>query len=146
MPMLHHGITHPSSAPWHGPKKAGYHVPVGDPRLDELWSDLLVRWTDEDAHRTFIEHCRATRHLDEAARRYVEASKRPESYREDGRPDEVAQKKLRMIAALAMVELETAPGGSAARARVYRTRVLMIRWFALALLILGLIVGFVLKR
>jgi hypothetical protein len=118
---------------------------VADPRLDELWSEVIGRWTDEEAHRAFIEHCRAARHLDEAARRYVEASKRPETYRGDGR-DEIAQKKLKMIAALAMVELETAPGGSAERARVLRSRAMMIRWFALALLVLGLIAGFVLRR
>jgi hypothetical protein len=144
--MLHQGIAHPSSAPWRGPKKAGYDVPMGDPRVDELWSDLLGRWTDEDAHRAFIEHCRAIRHLDEAARRYVEASKRPETYREDGRPDEVAQKKLKMIAALALVELETAPGGSASRARIYRARISMFRWAFVILIVIALIVGFVIRR
>ncbi len=120
--------------------------PVADPRLDELWSEVLGHWSDEEAHHAFIEHCRAGHHLDEAARRYVEASNRPETYREDGRPNEVAQKKLKMIAALAMVELETAPGGSGTRADVHRARVSMMRWTVLVLLVIGLILGFVMRR
>jgi hypothetical protein len=144
--MLHQGLAPPSSAPWRDPKKAGYHGFVPDSRLDELWSDVLGRWTDEEAHLAFIEHCRVGRHLDEAARRYVEASRRPETYRNDGRPDEVAQMKLKLIAALATVDLEKSRSETEARGRAIRSRLWTYRMVLLALVIIGVIVGLASRR
>jgi hypothetical protein len=76
-----------------------------DPQLAALWARVLERWTDDKQHGLFIEYCRSTQQLAEAARRYrleVDATGGP--YRDAGRA-EVARKRLSAISIVAMAEL-----------------------------------------
>lgn len=81
---------------------------MSDPRLAELWEQVLASWNEDAAHNAFLDHCRATRQLGEAARLYRAESARAGAYRGDQGRVERAQKKLAGIALLAMMDLETA--------------------------------------
>jgi hypothetical protein len=80
---------------------------VPDPRVDELWQGITASWGDEAAHAAFIEHCRATGQLGHAAARYREEVRRGAAYREDAGRAETAEKRLRGVMALAMLELQS---------------------------------------
>ena len=54
-----------------------------DPRVQELWADLLGRWSEESAHAAFVEYCRASRQLDQAAKLYRAETQPATPYRDD---------------------------------------------------------------
>jgi hypothetical protein len=81
---------------------------VPDPRLDELWQEVMASWGDDAAHAVFVEHCRSSQKLGQAASRYREEIRRGSAYREDAGRVEAAQKRLDGVIALAMIELESA--------------------------------------
>ena len=72
-----------------------------DPALEALWKQVLDRWDDDKAHGAFLEHCRTTDQLVEAAVRY-------RGMAGDRKRGESAQKRLQGVAILAMSELESA--------------------------------------
>jgi hypothetical protein len=110
---------------------------VADPRLDELWSDVLGHWSEDGRHQAFIEHCRVTGQLREAARCYGDVAKQHAPYRDDAGREEVARKRLRAIAAIAMVDLESSTRERTARLEVLRGRKMAFRWIFLALILAG---------
>ncbi len=99
---------------------------MSDPRLDELWQEVTASWGDEAAHAAFIEHCRATWQLGQAAARYREEVRRGAAYREDATRADTAQKRLDAVTSLAMLELELTRTPREA-APMFRMAVL-IRW------------------
>jgi hypothetical protein len=104
---------------------------VPDPRLDELWQQVTATWGDDAAHAFFIEHCRATHQLGQAAARYREEARRGVAYREGAGRAETAQKRLHGVMALAMLELE-ATRTAREEAPAMRAAV-VIRWVTLLL-------------
>lgn len=71
-----------------------------DPSLEALWKNVLDHWDEDAAHAAFLEHCRNTKKLAEAASRY-----RGMSF--DRTRGETAHKRLQAVAVLAMAELES---------------------------------------
>ncbi|MFT3767663.1 MAG: hypothetical protein QM820_19585 [Minicystis sp.] len=101
---------------------------MSDPRLDELWHEVLNAWNDDAAHAAFLDHCRATKQLGAGAARYREELRKASAYREDQTRVETAQKRLNAIAMLAMLDLDaskTAP--DTARLQLTGT---VLRWVA----------------
>jgi hypothetical protein len=83
---------------------------MGDPALEALWKNVLDRWEDDKAHSAFLEHCRTTNQLVEAAVRY-------RGMKGDRERGAVAEKRLSGVAILALATLEssrssTRPGRS----------------------------------
>ena len=72
---------------------------MNDAALETLWKHVLDRWDDEAAHRAFLEHCRLSDRLVEAAVRY-------RGMKGDHTRGALAEKKLAAIAALALTRLE----------------------------------------
>jgi hypothetical protein len=72
---------------------------VSDAALETLWKHVLEHWDDDAAHRAFLEQCRVSDRLVEAAVRY-------RGMRGDHLRGPVAEKKLTAIAALALTRLE----------------------------------------
>jgi hypothetical protein len=72
---------------------------MADPELLALWKKVVDRWEDEQAHAAFLEHCRATDQLVEAAVRY-------RGMAGDRDRSEAAQRRLQGVTALALAELE----------------------------------------
>jgi uncharacterized protein (DUF2236 family) len=99
---------------------------VSDPRFAELWEQVLASWNEDAAHHAFIEHCRVTRQLGEAARMYRAESARAGAYRGDQGRVERAQKKLAGIALLATMDLETMK--ISAETERIQTLVQVVRW------------------
>ncbi|HVY48655.1 MAG TPA: hypothetical protein VHB21_22360 [Minicystis sp.] len=114
---------------------------MADPRADELWAAVLACWAEEPAHLAFLEHCRATRQLDVAARRYREQAQPGEPYRDDPTHAEIARKKLAAVTALAMLEIDGARVDLEAVARAARIRRLTSRWALVVLVLAGLVVA-----
>jgi hypothetical protein len=73
---------------------------MNDPILEVLWKKILDDFDDDAAHVAFIEHCRSTRQLLEAAVRYRGMSG-------DHARGTQAERRLSSVAALAMAGLET---------------------------------------
>ncbi|HVU04445.1 MAG TPA: hypothetical protein VHE30_21960 [Polyangiaceae bacterium] len=73
---------------------------MSDAVLEALWKKVLDAWDDEAAHGAFIEHCRATDRLLEAAVRY-------RGMAGDHVRGAAADKRLKAIALLAVASLET---------------------------------------
>jgi len=71
-----------------------------DAALEALWKSVLDRWDDERAHAAFVEYCRTTEQLAEAAARY-------RGMKGDRDRSEVAEKRLAGIAIIALAMLET---------------------------------------
>jgi hypothetical protein len=106
--------------------------------VDELWQRVRGAWRDDKVHGAFIEHCRQTGQLGEAAARYrAESVVSSAIYRDEGHA-EIAKKRLAAILALAMSELAaTRTPAEAPERRRARQRV---RWglFGLFLVMIGL--------
>lgn len=83
-----------------------------DPVLEALWKRVTDDWDAEPAHTAFLEYCRSSDQLVEAAVRYRGMSG-------DHARAALAEKKLKAVALLAMSRLEAsrseAPGGRAHR-------------------------------
>ena len=109
-------------------------------RIEELWAGVLDRWTDDSAHTAFIEYCRSTERLGDAAARYRKEADNPSpEYRSPGRT-EIAKKRLFALTTLAMVELD---GRRTTMGPVHHV-LSRLRWPAramLAFLIVGLIIA-----
>lgn len=71
-----------------------------DPVLEALWKKVTDDFGDEQAHGSFLEYCRTSEQLVEAAVRY-------RGMAGDHARAEVAEKKLKAVALLAMTQLET---------------------------------------
>lgn len=71
-----------------------------DSTLEALWKNALNHWDEDKAHIAFLEHCRESGKLAEAAARYRGMS----GDREKG-PE--AEKRLKGILAMALAALET---------------------------------------
>lgn len=79
-----------------------------DPHLDELWRAVLAAWDEDAAHQAFIERCRVTQQLGEAAARYRhEAREGGDEARVPG-----AKKRLEAVALLAVFELDLTRGSA----------------------------------
>jgi len=72
---------------------------MADPFLSALWKRVVERWEDEQAHAAFLEHCRATDQLVEAAVRY-------RGMTGDRDRGEAAQRRLQGVTVLALAQLE----------------------------------------
>lgn len=70
-----------------------------DPALEALWKRVVESWDDEAAHAAFLEHCRRSEGLVEAAVRY-------RGMVGDHARSAGAKKKLDAVLLLAMAELE----------------------------------------
>jgi hypothetical protein len=95
-----------------------------DPVLEALWKRVTDDWDSEDAHHKFLEYCRAREQLVEAAVRY-------RGMAGDHARAELAEKKLKGVALLAMTQLE-ASRTLAPTARNQRGSYLLIAMFLLA--------------
>jgi hypothetical protein len=73
---------------------------MSDPILEALWKKTLDDFDDEAAHTAFIDHCRVTRQLLEAAIRY-------RGMAGDHARGRIAGRRLAAIATLALADLET---------------------------------------
>lgn len=94
-----------------------------DPALEALWKQTLDAWDEERAHGAFLEYCRSTQRLAEAAVRYRGMT----SDRERG---EVAQQKLKAVVLLAMTQLESSRSERKAAPR--RGNYLLVAFFLAA--------------
>jgi hypothetical protein len=113
---------------------------MGDARIPELWEDVLARWGEERAHTAFIEHCRLTQQLDQAARLYRAETQPGTPYRDDPSHAELAHKKLKSIAALAMMQIEASRAAHRPVAGAFYRRLFFF------LFVFGLLVGAFLLR
>lgn len=95
-----------------------------DPVLEALWKRVVDDWDAESTHHAFLEYCRTSEQLVEAAVRYRGMSG-------DHARAELAEKKLKAVALLALSRLEAsrteAPAG-----RVHRGSYALIALFLLA--------------
>ena len=108
--------------------------------VEELWAAVLDRWTDEKAHGAFLEYCRRTENLAEAAKRYrIEAGLVSGSAYRDAGHAELAKKKLAAITVIALADLEAKrTDKSAAKTTMLRS---MFRWGFVFLVVIGLLVA-----
>ena len=95
-----------------------------DPVLEALWKRVTDDWASEDAHQKFLEYCRVREQLVEAAVRY-------RGMAGDHARAEVAEKKLKAVALLAVAQLQ-ASRTEAPAARNQRGNYLLIAVFLLA--------------
>ena len=109
--------------------------------VEELWANVLAHWNDERAHTAFLEHCRVTRQLDVAARRYRHEAQPGGPYRADPSHVEIARKKLQGVTALAVLELEGSRRVSEGQSERIRLRRSLFRWSLLVFVVLGLVVA-----
>jgi hypothetical protein len=72
---------------------------MADAALEALWKNALDHWDEERAHGAFLEHCRATDQLAEAAARY-------RGMKGDRERFAVAEKRLAGVAIVALAQLE----------------------------------------
>jgi hypothetical protein len=72
---------------------------MSDAVLDALWKAVTTNWDDDAVHASFLEHCRATGQLLQAAVRY-------RGMAGDHVRGPSAEKRLRAIAVLAVAALE----------------------------------------
>jgi hypothetical protein len=72
---------------------------VTDPALEALWKRVVDAWDDNAAHAAFLEHCRQSDRLVEAAVRY-------RGMVGDHARSAVAKKKLDAVALIAMAQLD----------------------------------------
>ncbi len=71
-----------------------------DAALEALWKNVLDHWDEDKAHGAFLEHCRATKQLAEAAARY-------RGMTGDRVRGKAAEKRLQGVLVLAMAALES---------------------------------------
>jgi hypothetical protein len=113
---------------------------VDDRLADELWERVLASWQDDAAHAAFLEHCRASRQLGKAAARYREEVRRGGAYREDATRTETAEKRLKGVVSLAMLELEASRPEGRPEA-VFGNAIKVVRFLAALTALLVIIAG-----
>jgi hypothetical protein len=96
---------------------------VSDAALETLWKHVLDHWEDEAAHRAFLEQCRVSDRLVEAAVRY-------RGMKGDHVRGPLAEKKLTAIAALALTRLEANRSPARAKRSAFVSYVLIALFFA----------------
>jgi hypothetical protein len=104
-----------------------------DPVLDALWKRVLDDWESDHAHGTFMEHCRATGQLLEAAVRY-------RGMAGDHARGASAEKRLKGIALLAVAGLESERSPEP-RGVSNATRIVLILFFIAATAALAFMLG-----
>jgi hypothetical protein len=72
-----------------------------DAAFQALWKNVLDNWHDERAHSAFLEHCRTSDRLAEAAARY-------RGMKGDRERGPSAEKRLAGVATIAFAKLESA--------------------------------------
>jgi len=72
---------------------------MADAAFEALWKSVLDRWDEERSHAAFLEYCRTTDQLAEAAARY-------RGMKGDRDRSEIAEKRLAGIAIVAIAMLE----------------------------------------
>ena len=111
---------------------------MADPTLDALWQAVLGAWSDDASHALFIAGCRRAKRLGFAAERYREEARRSGDYRTGGQRFETAQKHLRAITALALLELHASRAAPAPGRQITRIRWGVAMLFVVALTIVAL--------
>ena len=105
-------------------------TPATDAALEKLWLHVLNRWEDDAAHVAFLENCRETGSLAQAATRYRGLAGNA-TYRER------ADRQLSAITALALAQLEAGRtpqprrGPTSPRVALVLTLVLAVALFVL---------------
>jgi hypothetical protein len=92
-----------------------------DAVLEALWKQVVDNWDDDKPHGAFLEHCRQTNQLAEAAARY-------RGMTGDRARGTAAQKRLEGVTILAMAALESTRTGQAPR-RGQTTSILLLLLF-----------------
>jgi hypothetical protein len=106
-----------------------------DPILDALWAKVLEDFAAPRAHQAFIDHCRQSERLPEAAKRYRDHKERLAEDDEAARAE--ADRRLGAIAMLAMAQLD------ANRSPPGRSRLLQALTLVMAILTLAAMVGLI---
>lgn len=76
---------------------------MADAAFEALWKNVLDRWEEERVHGAFLEHCRVTDQLAEAAARY-------RGMKGDRERGALAEKRLAGVAIVALAKLEATRG------------------------------------
>ncbi len=97
---------------------------IEDPAFEILWTHVLSNWDDDKAHVAFLEHCQQKDQFLPAAKRYRELSGSDRH-----RPE--AERRLKVIALLAMAKMDRARA-SPAGAKRQAGRLLLILFFLAA--------------
>ena len=105
---------------------------MADPVLEALWKKVLDNWEEDAAHGAFLEHCQSTQQLVEAAVRY-------RGMKGDRERGEVAEKRLKGVAILAMASLETTRSEKPRRTNRYTGIALIILFVIGSILLLNVI-------
>jgi len=108
---------------------------VPDPRLDELWQEVLAAWDDDRAHASFLEHCRATKQLGTGAARYRGQVTEGTGEGAEDAHRASARKRLGTFTMVAMLELDAA--GTAPEIERLQAATKVVIWGG-ALLLLGI--------
>lgn len=119
---------------------------MDDPHVEDLWAKVLADWSENATHAAFIEYCRSTKQLGQAAARYREEVRRGDAYRDDPTRAESAQKRINAITGLVMLELEATRNESEAERLKFASKV--VRWLAVAVLaaVIAVSIMLVLRR
>ena len=73
---------------------------MGDAAFEALWKNVLDHWEEDRAHGAFLEHCRLSYQLPEAAARYRGMKGDRDRYA-------IAEKRLTGVAVVALAALES---------------------------------------
>ena len=101
-----------------------------DAALEALWKQVVDNWDDDKPHGAFLEHCRQTNQLAEAAARY-------RGMTGDRTRGAAAQKRLEGVAILAMAALESTRSAGVPRPRQTTNLLLLLLFGALTLGLVG---------
>jgi hypothetical protein len=101
-----------------------------DAALEALWKHVVDNWDDDKPHGAFLEHCRQTNQLAEAAARY-------RGMTGDRVRGAAAQKRLEGVAVLAMTALESTRSASVTQRGSGSSLVVLVLLAALTLGLVG---------
>ena len=101
-----------------------------DAALEALWKQVVDNWDDDKPHGAFLEHCRQTNQLAEAAARY-------RGMTGDRVRGAAAQKRLDGVAVLAMAALESTRTAELSRRGSGSSLVVLLVFAALTLGLVG---------
>ena len=103
---------------------------MADAVLEALWKKVLDNWDDDAAHGAFLEHCQSSQQLVEAAVRY-------RGMKGDRERGELAEKRLKGVAILAMASLESMRSEQPKKTRNYTGIALSIMFIIGIILLLN---------
>ena len=101
-----------------------------DAALEALWKQVVDNWDDDKPHAAFLEHCRQTNQLAEAAARY-------RGMTGDRARGTAAQKRLDGVAILALAALESTRTAPVVRRGQTAAILLFLLFAALAFWLVG---------